>query len=242
MPQQVPRLIVVFAVAGAALLIARAFLIPDTFGDVGHYRAAAVDTIVAHPLRYAGQQDCALCHTATMEERLAGNHRGVACESCHGPAVAHTQNPLETKPRLPREREFCVRCHAYNASRPTGFPQIDPALHNTPLACVRCHDPHAPVPPVVPGDCGACHGRMARQKAVSHHAALSCTTCHPTPEQHKISPRTVRPGKPAERAFCGGCHAEGADSPDYIPRIDLQVHNPRYLCWQCHYPHMPETN
>jgi hypothetical protein len=149
---------------------------------------------------------------------------------------------LETKPGLPRDRAFCVRCHAYNASRPTGFPQIDPATHNAPMPCVGCHDPHAPVPPVVPGDCGACHGSMARQKAVSRHAALSCTTCHPTPEAHKVSPRTARPGKPVERAFCGGCHAEDAESPGYIPRIDLQAHNPRYLCWQCHYPHMPETN
>ncbi len=25
-----------------------------------------------------------------------------------------------------------------------------------------------------------------------------------------------------------------------FPRIDLDTHNSRYLCWQCHYPHFPE--
>ena len=41
MPQQVPRLAVVFILAIVALVVARALLIPETFGELGHYRAAA---------------------------------------------------------------------------------------------------------------------------------------------------------------------------------------------------------
>ena len=29
--------------------------------------------------------------------------------------------------------------------------------------------------------------------------------------------------------------------PFHQPRIDLATHNPRYLCWQCHYPHDPKA-
>ncbi|UCF18151.1 MAG: cytochrome c3 family protein [Gemmatimonadota bacterium] len=241
-PQQVPRLVAVFALVVVALVVARTALIPDTFGERGHYRAAAVDSIVAHEKKYAGQQECALCHNAIMQARLAGNHSGLGCESCHGPAASHTANPVEFKPRIPQEREFCLRCHQYNPSRPTGFPQIDPISHNAPRACFTCHDPHAPVPPVAPGSCAACHGQISYQKGVSHHAALECTTCHEAPEEHKLSPRLVRPSKPTDRSFCGACHAEGADSPREIPRISLRTHNPQYVCWQCHYPHYPEAS
>jgi hypothetical protein len=95
---------------------------------------------------------------------------------------------------------------------------------------------------MVPGSCSACHGQIANQKAVSHHASLECVTCHTAPEEHKTSPRAVRPGKPMERAFCGGCHAEDAESPRNVPRIGLRTHYPQYLCWQCHYPHYPEAS
>ena len=241
-PQQVPILVAVFALMIAALLVARHFLVPDTFGDIGSYRAAAIDSVASHEKKYAGQQECALCHRQIMEKRLAGNHRGVGCESCHGPGLVHVSNPVEFKPTIPRTREFCQRCHAYNPSRPTGFPQIDPVAHNPMTPCMSCHDPHRPEPPVTPESCSACHGQIASQKSVSHHARLSCTTCHEAPDEHKMSPRQVRPSKPTERSFCGSCHSEDAPSPERIPRISLRTHNPRYVCWQCHYPHYPETS
>jgi hypothetical protein len=238
MPQQVPRLLAVFVVAFAAFLVARQFLVPDTFGDIGHYRAGAIDSIVAHEKKYAGHQECTLCHSSIAETRLASNHRGVRCEVCHGPAADHVAAPLDVQPPAPRERGLCVLCHAYNPSRPTGFPQIDPVAHNPLLPCMGCHEPHAPEPPVVPGECSACHGQIARQKAVSHHAGLPCTTCHAAPQSHKVDPRSVRPTKPQDRTFCGTCHAQGIQG---APQIDLRTHNPTYLCWQCHYPHFPET-
>jgi hypothetical protein len=241
-PQQVPRLVIAIAAAVIALVVARSILVPDTFGELGHYRAAAIDAVVAREKSFAGQQECAMCHFPIMQARLEGNHRGVSCESCHGPAAAHVANPAETKPTIPDVREFCPRCHSYNMSRPTGFAQIDPVAHNPRVPCMQCHDPHAPVPPVTPEECSACHGQIASQKAVSHHAGLECTTCHVATDEHKMLPHRVRPSKPEDRSFCGGCHAEDSSSPGYIPRINLRMHNPRYLCWQCHYPHFPETS
>ncbi len=238
MPQQVPRLLAVFVLAVVGLIIARSILVPETFGDVGHYRAAAIDSVIAHEKKYAGHQECALCHSSIAEERLASNHRGVRCEVCHGPAADHVAAPMNVKPDAPRERGFCVLCHEYNPSRPTGFPQIEPVSHNPLTPCMSCHDPHAPEPPTVPGECSACHGQIARQKAVSHHATVECTTCHQAPEQHKVDPRSVRPSKPQDRSFCGGCHAQAIPN---IPQIDLRTHNATYQCWQCHYPHFPET-
>jgi hypothetical protein len=240
MPQQVPRLIAVFVIAVGALLVARGFLVPDTFGDIGHYRAAAVDSIAARPIKFAGRQACAACHAAVDTKRLAGNHRGLSCEVCHGPAEFHAAAPLSAKPQIRRDRALCLLCHAFNPSRPTGFPQVDSLTHNPRIPCISCHNPHAPVPPVTPRDCSACHGGIARQKAVSHHATLECTTCHDAPEEHRENPRAVRPTKPTQRAFCGGCHS-GMPEGGMIPQIDLKTHGQPYLCWQCHYPHYPEA-
>lgn len=238
MPQQVPRLAAVFLLAVIALLVARSVLIPETFGERGHYRAAAADSIAAHAMKYAGAQECGMCHADVAALRASGNHRSVSCEVCHGPAAAHVAAPLDVKPIISRERGLCTLCHAYNASRPTGFPQVDSLTHNPGLPCIACHVPHAPVPPITPRDCGACHGQIARQKAVSHHVGLDCTTCHNAPEEHRANPRAVRPTKPTDRAFCEACHAGGVPG---VPQVDRRTHGQPYLCWQCHYPHMPEA-
>jgi hypothetical protein len=240
MPQQVTRLLVVFTVLGGGMFTGWRLLIPETFGELGHFRAAAMDSVAAREKKYAGRQVCAACHPDIEAQRTAGFHTGLSCEVCHGPAATHVAAPMETKPSIPSERENCTLCHGFNPSRPTGFPQVDPVAHNTPTACTVCHSPHAPEPPVTPEDCGACHGQISRQKSVSHHAALPCSTCHEAPDEHKLSPRAVRPTWPTERAFCGGCHAEAALGATGIPQVDLGSHGNGYLCWQCHYPHYPE--
>ncbi len=242
MPQQLKRLLVVFVVLTAGLLASRRLLLPKTFGELGHYRAAAVDTIQQLPIRYAGREVCATCHADIADQHKQGHHQTVSCEVCHGPAAAHTESPTDNKPPAPRQRGYCPLCHGYDPSRPTGFPQIDPVAHNPVKPCITCHNPHHPEPPHVPEECSACHGQIARTKAVSRHALLACTQCHETPVQHKVIPRQIRPQKPRSREFCGGCHAKDASSPKEIPRIEMGTHGGRYLCWQCHYPHLPEAD
>jgi Cytochrome c554 and c-prime len=251
-PQQVTRLLVMFLLFGVALVVARHFLVPATFGQLGHYRAAAIPQIAARPVKYAGREACADCHSDVVEAHDRGRHQFVGCETCHGPAAAHIENPTDVKPRVPRERDFCPRCHAYDPSRPTGFPQIEPASHNPGKGCVTCHTPHAPAPPSgAPSTCAACHGEIARTKAASRHAALPCTRCHDVPDQHKETPRTSLATKPSTREFCGQCHAKGTSAPSElrgpkdeilaIPQIDMGQHGRRFLCQQCHYPHSPEV-
>ncbi|MGE5362252.1 MAG: multiheme c-type cytochrome [Bacteroidales bacterium] len=247
-PQQVTRLLILFALFLVALLAARHYLIPPTFGDEGHYRAAAVPEIAARAVKYAGREACADCHPDVIETHSQGKHHFLGCETCHGPSAAHAANPTEVKPRVPRERDFCPRCHSYDPSRPTGFPQIDPVSHNPGNPCVACHMPHAPAPPTLPASCGACHGEIARTKAASPHAPVPCTRCHEVSDKHKDVPRANPPTKPTTREFCGECHAKGAHGSGLtaaedarIPRIDMDSHGRRFLCWQCHYPHSPEV-
>ena len=144
MPVQARRLLVLFAVAIGGFLVVRHFLLPESFGMYGHYRAKAVDFVASQPLEYAGHLACSDCHEEVAALKSASKHAVVACEACHGPAASHASDPTESKPQRPTERKHCGLCHYYEASRPAGFPQIDPADHGDQERCVSCHNPHSP--------------------------------------------------------------------------------------------------
>lgn len=239
-PGQVTRLLVLFLVAVVVLLVVRQRFVPESFGEIGHYRADVIEVIAAQEPRYAGIQVCVECHTDVLEVKSGSYHRGLTCEGCHGASQAHAGDPTSQIPHVPRGRENCLRCHGYLSSRPTGFPQVVERVHNPMEACVECHDPHDPVPPETPDACSACHAAIERTKAVSHHRSVDCETCHQTPPEHMVDPRASRPGKPASRRFCARCHGPDAEGPSSAPRVDVADHGGRYLCWQCHYPHYPE--
>lgn len=236
------RLLMVVVVLIVAFIATRSLLTPETFGDLGHYRTAAVDSIEALDIRYAGHQACSECHEDISEFKSKSFHREVNCECCHGPAAAHIESGAEILPDIPRQRDHCLLCHIYNPARPTGFPQIDPVSHNPVKPCIGCHNPHRPDPPETPNECEACHRDIYRTKALSPHAPLKCTVCHETPGDHAISPRSIQSNKPESRAVCAQCHAKTAEVERFIPRIDLETHGEKYLCWECHYPHFPEAN
>ncbi len=241
LPEQVKRLSIVFAVIVIAFAPVRRLLVPPDFGKYGHYRASALSDVASMPLHYAGQGACYDCHDDVVDTKSHGFHAPVACEVCHGAALAHTENPDSIVPPAPRERGYCPICHEYLESRPTGFPQIVSVSHNPLKPCISCHNPHDPVPPETPRECTACHAAIAHSKEASHHVYLACTRCHNAPEEHRINPRAFQPSKPDSREFCGQCHARDADSSPEIPRVDMQTHGERYVCWQCHYPHNPEA-
>jgi hypothetical protein len=242
LPDQVVRLGVLGLVGIAAMLYARHRFVPATFGETGHYRAAAVDAVASGKIQYAGAAVCAECHDDVAGKKAASYHRTLSCEICHGAAARHAEDPEAQKPVVPRERgAACLYCHEYLPSRPTGFPQIIERLHNPVKPCIGCHDPHDPKPSQVPESCSACHAQIYRTKAVSPHANLSCETCHAVDPRHRQEPRAFLPKKPTDREFCGRCHSKEAPGDREIPRIDLTTHGGRYLCWQCHYPHFPES-
>lgn len=261
-PEQVTRLATVVGCIVAVVLVARFVVIPRSLVARELHHAATVEREFVKPVKFAGSSACADCHDDVVTKKSSGYHRNLSCESCHGPAAKHADDPSSGKPPAPRDRKFCPVCHAYDSARPTGFPQINPTLHNPLKPCITCHNPHDPVPPKTPQACSACHAQIERTKAVSSHALLPCTTCHTVPAQHKIHPRAALPTTPQTREFCGTCHAKNgaADAkPDAAaakaakgqpridtslgkaaPKIDLGTHGRPFQCWQCHYPHLPE--
>ncbi len=87
------RVAAVFLAGLILFLMVRAVLVPHSFGRYGHYRADAIGEIAALPVHYAGHQVCESCHTDVAEMKSKGVHKGVACESCHGPLAKHADDP-----------------------------------------------------------------------------------------------------------------------------------------------------
>ncbi|MCF8304751.1 MAG: hypothetical protein K9I94_15855 [Bacteroidales bacterium] len=142
MPPQLKTLIPLFILFILAFLIARHFLVPDSFGKEGHYRFESVEDNKEMPMFYAGNEACAECHdkAAEMEYDM---HADLTCETCHGPGMAHYENP-DNKLIMPRDRSFCGLCHASNNTRKYKLAQVDLEEHNPGMKCVECHNPHLP--------------------------------------------------------------------------------------------------
>jgi hypothetical protein len=131
--------------AGMALfLVVRSAIIPKAFGQYGHYRPGALDLVRQHPIAYAGQDTCVMCHDDQAKVRAAGKHAHVACEACHGALAQHADDPEAHVPKLPDVADLCRRCHEKDAAKPKSFPQVATAEHSGGMACNTCHQPHNP--------------------------------------------------------------------------------------------------
>jgi len=241
-PEQLKRLPILAIVVIGGLIVFRMYVVPEDFGEYGHYRGSALGEAAELDIKYAGHQVCVECHDDVVDLKAGGYHKNLSCEVCHGPAAMHVAEEGDYELLAPRERGGCPMCHEYLPSRPTGFPQIISASHNPIKPCIKCHDAHDPVPPSTPSECQACHATIARTKAVSAHVYVPCIRCHEAPEEHKVNPRRFLPSRPASRDFCGECHDPAGPGDSDIKKIDMTKHGEGYVCWQCHYPHLPEVH
>ncbi|PIR17728.1 MAG: hypothetical protein COV46_02810 [Deltaproteobacteria bacterium CG11_big_fil_rev_8_21_14_0_20_49_13] len=144
MPPQIKRLAVLFAIFIGLFIVARYFLVPKSFGKYGHYRADSVEEVKALPMNYAGSSTCKTCHEDIYKLKASSKHATVACETCHGPAIKHAEDPMNIKPDKPKGRAFCGLCHTKNYARPKNMPQIDLEKHNEGMECYLCHNAHDP--------------------------------------------------------------------------------------------------
>ncbi len=187
--------IVVSAVAAA--LTARHFLIPKTFGEYGHYRAAAMDDEREHATRHVGRAACSECHDDVAALHRKDAHASIECETCHGAGGKHVKNSDE--PMNPAStRDDCLVCHRRLDARPGSFPQIEwrehfafVAVKDESTPCVKCHSGHEPLfsdrdlhaarlHPLIQR-CGDCHvGRTDRslKKPDTHPTIFECNYCH----------------------------------------------------------------
>ena len=170
MPDQIKRLLVAFVIFIAIFLLLRYLLIPASFGELGHYRADAIDDAAAYAKKHAGREACKKCHEDVVEELSYGFHADLSCEGCHGPAYQHAiysesadpdNYPDSLRLNRPLERADCARCHDLNPSRIklagdatdiSMVKMVDVKEHNhfiyeetnEVIRCIECHYSHSP--------------------------------------------------------------------------------------------------
>jgi hypothetical protein len=144
-PPQITRLALAFAIFISIFLLVRHFLVPDTFGKYGPYRAAALNDYLPLEIHYSGQQACFKCHQDIEDKKAQDVHSDIHCETCHGPGQKHVVSSKAGDVLKPSDRDFCGSCHVINAGKlKSTINQIDLNKHNVGKNCIECHNPHQP--------------------------------------------------------------------------------------------------
>jgi hypothetical protein len=142
MPPQIVRLVFLTVFIIGSYLVARALLTPASFGQYGFFRGDALEEIAARKPVYAGKVSCDECHSDRVQLLAKGAHQTISCESCHGAAKAHADDP-EIKTHKLTDLE-CLRCHESDPARPAFVKQITIKDHFRGERCIGCHVPHHP--------------------------------------------------------------------------------------------------
>ncbi len=144
-PPQLIRLTIVFSIFIALFLLLRSFLVPESFGQYGHYRGDSLFDNARAGIHYAGQHACFKCHQDIEDLKNTDVHSSVHCETCHGPGQKHVLSSQRADILHTSTREFCGVCHEKNAAKKQdAIFQIDLKEHNTGKNCIECHNPHQP--------------------------------------------------------------------------------------------------
>lgn len=144
MPPQLKVLLSLFAIFIITFLVIRHFLVPDSFFEYGHYRGNSLIDNANKELVFATKATCIECHPDINEKLLSDLHSGLSCVVCHGPGLAHANEPDSSNIVKKSGRENCGRCHSINPARSKDvITQIDVAEHHKEKNdCIECHNPH----------------------------------------------------------------------------------------------------
>jgi len=153
---------VIILVAGVAFTVGgRHFLVPASFGQLGHFRADSIGEYMAKPVMHGNDASCGKCHPDQFAAHEQGKHKAVRCENCHGPLALHADSDKKiADAKVMASADLCALCHQKLDARPKTFPQIDLKAHMNELLakeglpprdtvpakiCFTCHDPHDPL-------------------------------------------------------------------------------------------------
>jgi len=144
MPPQLKVLLPIFAIIVLVFVIIRHFLVPDSFGELGHYRANSLIDNANKEMVFASKKICIECHADISEKLQSDLHASLSCVVCHGPGLEHAYSPKTVKIIKKSGRENCGRCHSINPARlKEAVNQVDIVEHHKDKKdCIECHNPH----------------------------------------------------------------------------------------------------
>lgn len=155
------RLILVFVVALTGFILLKGLAVPKSWDADAWYRRDSLPLLQSERALYGGNESCgsAGCHEKPEKDHeekhewLADDeHKGLACESCHGPLRNHVVEGRKVADAdIVEDSSLCLRCHGPTVARPETLAQFDESTGRhkrkgitKASLCLDCHDPHEP--------------------------------------------------------------------------------------------------
>jgi len=150
---------IVLTVIGVVIAgsLVRPLILPNEFGEYGHYRPGAVTDEATRQVRNMTNESCLDCHRNIRKIHLKGVHESVSCEVCHGAYADHVKDDkvIAEMPVVRGDdiKALCLRCHnkVIRARPPESIKMIALPEHleeknvSTHHICNQCHHVHAPM-------------------------------------------------------------------------------------------------
>ena len=174
---------------------------------------------------YAGSDVCSACHSEVAEHLATTPHgkdvfdrkASQGCESCHGPAAAHAEDPDNPalqpaiyKRTAKQQSAVCQSCHDGREQ----FFWHGSVHQKRNVSCLSCHSVHS--------------FKSESSQLKARNETESCLTCHKDvrAEMWKSSHHPIREGE----MTCADCHnPHGAQTPKMIRAASVNDQ-----CYTCH--------
>ena len=197
------------------------------------------------PLEEGGQEpadwitECGSCHVTGLNTETWGfTEFGIGCESCHGPAAAHAEDPESVKPFAEVDDQVCGACHSRGAS-PDGYHFPASYRPGEPLSdhfTFTTSDED-----VWPdGSARRNHQQYMDWQLGSPMASsqdVNCVTCHAV---HDVGQAAGQLRAPLND-LCVECHGRQEALARHTPFHQQAINKREFTCADCHMPVMATT-
>jgi len=149
------RVILVFVVIIALVIIGKQIMTPYSWGKYGYYRGDYINEEASRDLVYGTNESCKSCHEEVYDLKSRSSHKRLLCEACHAPVKEHIKDGKKFAEMPVKKGEtqisLCLKCHQAVVGRPKKFPMIEFPKHleeqNVKIThtCDQCHTVHAPL-------------------------------------------------------------------------------------------------
>jgi DmsE family decaheme c-type cytochrome len=187
---------------------------------------------------FVGSDRCAVCHEPQAKAFARNVHKSGACETCHGPGLAHVEalDPAKLAVFAGGQPDTinrsCLGCHASDKRQAHRFQS--PHAKNG-ISCSECHSVHSPdVKRSSDALCAKCHSavRASFERPFGHKLTMGAVHCGDCHDPHGTPPPTNVKHRVSNETACIQCHTEKR-GPFLFEHAPVRVQP----CVICHEPH-----